>query len=309
MPLSGCPAQSRSACQPVAFRRHSAAHRCPFRQSTRAEARDTDAQRPSEEGLTRRQLLPLSAAAALAASLINWAPSAVAEPGANPVTGTREQLTLAEPTDTEGFLKVEDATLAYRFAYPVKSASGRAIPIIFSRRPERYSSAAPLSPDARQRIVCSLVSLADSITYTVTVGPAAGVLKQTPPQQWRPRDVAETVLIDRSTARTTQGQRVALNNVESASAKDVDGHTYYVYEHLSQGSPTDSNPSQETYRHAVAATTTREGTDGVVYLYTLNLSCPEKFWSELQPEFQKSVDSFRLVKPTKVKHIARVLFT
>ncbi len=94
-------------------------------------------------------------------------------------------------------MKIEDAILAYRFAYPVQTASGKALPVVFSRRPERYSSAPPLSPDARQRIVCSLVSLADSITYTVTVGPAAGVLKGAKPEAWRPRDVAATVLIDR----------------------------------------------------------------------------------------------------------------
>lgn len=41
------------------------------------------------------------------------------------------------------------------------------------------------------------MSLADSITYTVTVGPAAGYLKDVPPAQWKDRDVAETVLIDR----------------------------------------------------------------------------------------------------------------
>lgn len=43
----------------------------------------------------------------------------------------------------------------------------------------------------------SLVSLADSVTYTVTVGPAAGVLKDKAPSEWQDRDVAETVLIDR----------------------------------------------------------------------------------------------------------------
>lgn len=67
------------------------------------------------------------------------------------------------------FLEVEDNLLAYRFIYPVKSASGRSLPIIFSRRPERYSSAAPLSVDARQRIVASLTDLKDAITVTVSV--------------------------------------------------------------------------------------------------------------------------------------------
>ncbi len=67
-----------------------------------------------------------------------------------------------------------------------------------------------------------------------------------------------------------------------------------------QGSPTDSNPSQETYRHALATSTMRPASDGTPYLYTLNLSCPEKLWTELQAEFQKSIDSFRLVATTQV---------
>lgn len=70
-----------------------------------------------------------------------------------------------------------------------------------------------------------------------------------------------------------------------------------------QGSPTDSSPSQETYRHALAATTTRTATDGVTYLYTLNLACPEKIWSDMQPQLQKSIDSFRLVEPTQVRSV------
>jgi hypothetical protein len=42
-----------------------------------------------------------------------------------------------------------------------------------------------------------------------------------------------------------------------------------------QGSPTVSNPRPETFRHALAVTTTRPGLDGAPYLYTLNLSCPQ----------------------------------
>lgn len=42
-----------------------------------------------------------------------------------------------------------------------------------------------------------------------------------------------------------------------------------------QGSPTTANPRPETFRHALAVTTTRPGLDGSPYLYTLNLSCPQ----------------------------------
>lgn len=242
----------------------------------------------------------LSSSAMIAVALAGSAASpAGAEDGANPVTGTDGPLTLAEPSGTAGFLAVEDKLLAYRFEYPVVGQSGKSYPIIFSRRPERYSSAAPLTADARQRIVCSLVSLGDSITYTVTVGPAAGLLKGAPVSQWRDYDVAETVLIDRSTSRTTFGQRVSLNNIESIQLEKRNGEPYWVYEHLTQGSPNDLNPSQETFRHALAVTAVRAAPDGTPYLYTLNLSCRQEAWEDLQPQFEQAVKSFQLLEPTE----------
>jgi hypothetical protein len=42
-----------------------------------------------------------------------------------------------------------------------------------------------------------------------------------------------------------------------------------------QGSPTVANPRPETFRHALAVTTVRPGSDGTPYLYTLNMSCPQ----------------------------------
>lgn len=64
---------------------------------------------------------------------------------------------------------VADGTLAYAFEYPAATASGRQLPLVFSRRPERYSSAAPLTADARQRIVCELADLIDAVTVSLTV--------------------------------------------------------------------------------------------------------------------------------------------
>ena len=43
------------------------------------------------------------------------------------------------------------------------------MPVIISRKPERYSSAAPLTADARQRIVTELVDFPDGITISVSV--------------------------------------------------------------------------------------------------------------------------------------------
>lgn len=215
-----------------------------------------------------------------------------------------------------------------------------------SRRPERYSSAAPLSPDARQRIVCELVDLQQSVTVSVTVGPPAttamlllpaearrrlplapadgGASTSAPPPpasddadpgSWSPRAVAEAVLVDRSTARTTSGQRLALNSVERAEALEKrgggagaggggggggGGGRYFLYEHLAQGSPSERSVAarrgaKETYRHAWACTGVRNGRgNGVPYLYTLNLSCPQDLWPLLGDAFKASAESFEL---------------
>jgi len=192
-----------------------------------------------------------------------------------------------------------DPILAYKFDYPVTTASGTPLRIILSHEPEKYSSAAPLTADARQRIVSELMDLRNFVTVSMTVGPASGVLREGGPEQWRPLDVALTVLIDRSTSRLTSGQRTALNDVEEVHAETREGQRYFVYEHLSQGSPTLlETQRKETYRHALAATTVRNGLDGTPYLYTLNLSCRQEMWEDLRPMFQRAIDSYRLVEPT-----------
>jgi hypothetical protein len=206
------------------------------------------------------------------------------------------------PALDASFAHLADATLSYAFDYPT-SAAGLAIPLVPSRRPERYSSAAPLSADARQRIVCELISLAQGVTVSVTVGPASGVLKGLDPATWTARQVAATVLADRSTARVTGGQRIALNAIERAdrvSRGEAAGGDFFVYEHLSQGSPSERSPGvRETYRHAWAATGVRAGKGGEPFLYTLNLSCPQDLWSKLGPAFEASAASFALPPPGK----------
>lgn len=68
------------------------------------------------------------------------------------------------------FKALTDGFLAYSFKYPA-TIDGKPANIIFSRKPERYSSAAPLTPDARQRIVAELVSFPNGVTISVSVGP------------------------------------------------------------------------------------------------------------------------------------------
>ena len=46
------------------------------------------------------------------------------------------------------------------------------------------------------------------------------------------------MVMARSTARVSTGQRVSLNSIEEASKEERDGHMYWVYEHLSQVSVT-----------------------------------------------------------------------
>mmetsp|Transcript_3755 Transcript_3755/g.9727 ORF Transcript_3755/g.9727 Transcript_3755/m.9727 type:complete len:304 (-) Transcript_3755:153-1064(-) len=199
----------------------------------------------------------------------------------------------------EALKTVADATLAYEFKYPVKTASGKPLSMALSRKPEKYSSAAPLSADARQRIVAEVIDLVRAVTVSVTVGPAIGKLKKLPLDEWEAQDVAELVLADRSTARVTSGQRVALNSIEAATKEERSGAPYFLYEHVSQGAPNLASGKLESYRHALAVTTTRPAMDGSLYLYTLNLACPDDTWDDLLPYFQECVDAFHLTATTK----------
>ncbi|KAK9839951.1 hypothetical protein WJX74_001041 [Apatococcus lobatus] len=199
------------------------------------------------------------------------------------------------------FKELKNDILAYRFQYPVQTSSGQKLDLIFSRPPERYSSAAPLTADARQRTVAELLDLRNSVSVSVSVGPPSGKLKGRQPDDWKAKEVAETILADRSTARVTTGQRVALNQIETSSRQDREGQMYWLFEHSSQGSPNSQQTveSKESYRHALAVTGMRPGLKGTPYLYTLNLSCPEERWDELLPYYQQAIDSFRLVQPNQ----------
>ncbi|CAG9466425.1 unnamed protein product [Pedinophyceae sp. YPF-701] len=192
------------------------------------------------------------------------------------------------------FSELKNDTLAYSFKYPVADVDGNAIPVIFSRKPEKYSSAAPLTADARQRIVAELVDLKDSITYSMSVGPAYGALARKEQAAWTAKDVAEAVLADKSTARVTTGQRVSLATIESAEAVEEGGVTYWRYETVSQGSPSQINRSKETYRHAYHVTAARPGLANTPFLYTLSFSAPEDVWVRLEPLLLEARNSFKM---------------
>ena len=68
----------------------------------------------------------------------------------------------------------------------------------------------------------------------VQVGSPSPALQDKAPEQCKARDIAQSVLIDRSTARITTGQRISLSTVENVSQEQKGDYTYIYYEALSQ---------------------------------------------------------------------------
>ncbi|TYI21716.1 hypothetical protein ES332_A06G057100v1 [Gossypium tomentosum] len=160
--------------------------------------------------------------------------------------------------------------------------------------PERYSSAAPLSPDARLRIVSERVDIVDNLIISVSIGPPnVQFLKSKDKKTWAAKDVADSVLSDKSALRVTSSQRMSESSVLDAHASEIDGELYWYYEYLVRKSPTKSAQEANLYRHYVASTAEREG-----YLYSLSASTLSKEWTKMGPLFEQTVASFRLLPPT-----------
>ncbi|XP_064956339.1 psbP domain-containing protein 5, chloroplastic-like isoform X4 [Musa acuminata AAA Group] len=169
------------------------------------------------------------------------------------------------------------------------------LPISESRKPERYSSAAPLSPDARQRIVSERVDMINNLVISVSIGPPnPRFLTSNDKSAWKAKDVADSVLSDKTALRVTSGQRMAESSVLDSHSLDVGGEPYWYYEYLIRKSPTKSAQEPNLFRHNVASTAERDG-----YLYSLNASTLSKQWEYLGPFLQKTVASFRLLPPTE----------
>lgn len=185
---------------------------------------------------------------------------------------------------------------AYSYLYPVELPSKKfSFKWVESRKPERYSSAAPLSPDARQRIVSERVDFIDNLILSVSIGPPnSQFIKSMDKSTWRAKDVADSVLSDKSALRVTSSQRMAESSVLDAHASEIDGETYWYYEYLIRKSPTKNVSDSNIYRHYVASTYERDG-----YLYSLNASTLGKQWNEMGPYLEKTVASFRLLPPTE----------
>ncbi|XP_016682853.2 psbP domain-containing protein 5, chloroplastic isoform X2 [Gossypium hirsutum] len=204
---------------------------------------------------------------------------------------------------SSGCLAAEDVRMtslvdeinAYTYSYPVELPSKKFLfKWVESRKPERYSSAAPLSPDARLRIVSERVDIVDNLIISVSIGPPnVQFLKSKDKKTWAAKDVADSVLSDKSALRVTSSQRMSESSVLDAHASEIDGELYWYYEYLVRKSPTKSAQEANLYRHYVASTAEREG-----YLYSLSASTLSKEWTKMGPLLEQTVASFRLLPPT-----------
>lgn len=201
-----------------------------------------------------------------------------------------------EPVISESsFAWQADEINACSYAYPLKlPQKPDNLKWVESRKPERYSSAAPLTPDARLRIVSERLDYKNNFVISVAVGPPNSTfLKPGDTSAWDAQNVARSVLSDKSTARMTSGQRIAEIAILDAHTETIDGVRYWYYEYLTQKSPTDSAFLADVYRHSVAATAEREG-----YLYSVNASALDTAWDSVGSAFRQTVSSFHLTPPT-----------
>ncbi|KAJ0091119.1 hypothetical protein Patl1_12834 [Pistacia atlantica] len=194
---------------------------------------------------------------------------------------------------------------AYSYLYPVELPSKNFLfKWVESRKPERYSSAAPLSltihcfgyntADARLRIVSERVDIIDNLIISVSIGPPnLQILKSKEKSAWSPKDIADSVLSDKSALRVTSSQRMEESSVLDAHSDEIDGDSYCYYEYLVRKSPSNLAQEANLYRHYVASTAERDG-----YLYSINASTLGKQWDKMGPFLKRTVASFRLLPPT-----------
>ncbi|ONK76621.1 uncharacterized protein A4U43_C03F30240 [Asparagus officinalis] len=196
--------------------------------------------------------------------------------------------------DVKMALSVDDIN-AYSFLYPIElPAKKLTFKWVESRKPERYSSAAPLSPNARQRIVYERVDIINNLVISVSIGPPnSRFLTSNDKGSWTAKDIADSVLSDKSALPVSTDQRTVESSVLDAHSNKVDGEPYWYYEYLVRKSPTKVVQESNVYRHNVASTGERDG-----YLYSLNASTIGKKWDYMGPFLRQTVESFRLLPPT-----------
>ncbi|TXG62079.1 hypothetical protein EZV62_013442 [Acer yangbiense] len=229
----------------------------------------------SQNGFWRRDLVLFSLSSSV--SLVLPSPGSLAE----------EDLKMASFVDEIN---------AYSYMYPAELPSKKFLfKWVESRKPERYSSAAPLSPNARLRIVSERVDFLDNLIISVSIGPPNfDLIKSKDKSTWSAKDVADSVLSDKSALRVTSSQRMDESSVLDAHTSEIDGEPYWYCEYLVRKSPTNLAQEPNLYRHYVASTVERDG-----YFYSVNASTLGKQWNKMGPFLEKTVSSFRLLPPTE----------
>ncbi|CAH8281705.1 unnamed protein product [Eruca vesicaria subsp. sativa] len=240
----------------------------------------------SEEGISRRDLVLIGLSSPLS-TLLPLSSS-------SPVTHAAEEAVKSGAEEIKMGSMVDDIN-AYSYAYPLELPSEKLVfKWVESRKPERYSSAAPLSPDARLRIVSERLDLFDNLVISVSIGPPnPSFLTSKDKKAWTAKDVADSVLSDKSALRVTSSQRLEESSVLDTHSTDIDGEPYWYYEYLVRKSPTKIAEASKMYRHYISSTAERDG-----YLYTINASTLGKQWDTMGPVLERAVESFRLLPPT-----------
>ncbi|XP_037464082.1 psbP domain-containing protein 5, chloroplastic-like isoform X2 [Triticum dicoccoides] len=169
-----------------------------------------------------------------------------------------------------------DETNAYSFLYPVQLPGKKtSFRWVESRKSERYSSAAPLSPDARQRIVSERLDMINNAVISVSIGPPSSrFLPSKDKTTWAAKNVADCVLSDKSSLKVTTTQRMAESSVLDAHTADVDGEPYWYYEYIVRKSPTKSVSFSPLYLQDGLFTPVF----ALGFLYSLNASTLSKQW-------------------------------
>ena len=210
---------------------------------------------------------------------------------------------------------VHDETLAYTFGTPSATASGEPIKWVFSRKPEKYSAAAPLNADARYRIVAEKINLKLALTLALYVGPAPNSLSTKygdDPSKWPAKAVTKAFLDEKSTGRIATGKRISVSDLEDSefvTPGEIAGDgaaqspMYVRFNSTSQGAPNlyDSDKgTRETFRRSVGQIALRKGVDdGRWYIYGLVASGPDALWDDYGSSLEAAAESFHLDKPTR----------
>uniref|UniRef100_I1JUJ3 PsbP C-terminal domain-containing protein n=1 Tax=Glycine max TaxID=3847 RepID=I1JUJ3_SOYBN len=140
-----------------------------------------------------------------------------------------------------------------------------------------------------------MLSFLSRFLHSIQIGPPnSSYIKSKDKSEWTAKDVADSVLADRSSLRVTSSQRLEESSVLNTHSSEIDGEMYWYYEYLVRKAPLRLTDESSTYRHYLASTAERDG-----YLYSISASTVSPRWEKLGPFLDKAVSSFRLLSPTE----------